>query len=59
MLQAALQAAVAQRDQALNEGIRQGAQVTLAQREIARLRQELDAARKATPSAPKASSDAK
>ncbi len=43
MLSAALQAAVAQRDQALNEALRLAAENTLAQREVARLKREIDA----------------
>ncbi|GJD65188.1 hypothetical protein [Methylobacterium frigidaeris] len=50
MLSAALQAAIAQRDQALNEGLRLAAQASLARAEIARLREALKAA--SAPPAP-------
>lgn len=50
LLDAALQAAIGQRDQALNEGIRLKARLVVAQREIARLRKELEEARKGAAS---------
>ena len=50
LMDAALQAAIVQRDQALNEGIRLSARLTLAQREIARLRKELEDTRKGAAS---------
>ncbi len=53
MLDAALQAAIAQRDQALNEGVRVSAQLSLARREIARLRRELDQATRPASSPPR------
>ena len=52
MLDAALQAAIAQRDQALNDGVRVSAQLSLARREIARLRRELDQATRPASSPP-------
>lgn len=49
LLSAAIQAIAAQRDQALNDSARASAQLTLAQRDIARLRKELDDAKRAAP----------
>ena len=50
LLDAALQAAIGQRDQELNEGIRLKARLVVAQREIARLRKEMEDARKGAAS---------
>ncbi len=51
MLSAALNAAIAQRDQGLNQVVDLSARLTVAQREIAQLRKDLDSARKAPAAA--------